>query len=400
MNNSLSIVSRILLVGTLGVFSQILPAQSFLSADHKIPVLFTGASSMDVLSADLDGNGWEDLVIACEFRRNLILWNDGKGKLDLDSERLLPKYSLNHPAWGTGQDSEDVAAFDVEGDGDLDLLFVSEDSESHELLFNDGKGNFSLAEYQFPSSVANALALLDLNGDQLMDVMIGNNGPNQVYLNLGEGNFEAAPAGMYPPQEYSTQDLKVADLDGDGDLDLIEANETGVSRILFWEGDHFKFQPDALGPYPASEARKVVAADVDQDGDIDLYFCHVAWQVGVNIQDRLFLNDGKGNFVDKTQTHLPHREAFTLDALLVDVNHDQFPDLLTTGLGAPGSNHQLWINDGHGRFLESAQGSLPSSNYDGGIGLWICDLDKNQQPEIYFANHGERDWMLELTHNP
>ena len=57
-------------------------------------------NSMDIETADLDKDGDLDIVIAMEFRPNVLLLNDGTGKMIFSSPGRLPK--KNH-------DSEDIA---------------------------------------------------------------------------------------------------------------------------------------------------------------------------------------------------------------------------------------------------------------------------------------------------
>jgi hypothetical protein len=81
-------------------------------------MMFTEAlgPSIDAELADLDGNGTLDVGLAMEFFDNVILWNDGAA--------VFTPETLDVPSPGggaPGRDSEEAAAFDVDGDGDLDL---------------------------------------------------------------------------------------------------------------------------------------------------------------------------------------------------------------------------------------------------------------------------------------
>jgi hypothetical protein len=115
---------------------------------------------MDVAAADLDKVGDNGLVIACEFCPNFILINDGSGKFANESRASLPQKR---------HDSEDIAAEDFGRDGDIDLVFVSEDTAVHEYYINDGKGHFTDATANHYKGENNFMSLdaqfMDLNGD-------------------------------------------------------------------------------------------------------------------------------------------------------------------------------------------------------------------------------------------
>jgi hypothetical protein len=172
---------------------------------------------MDAAAGDVDGDGDLDLALAMEFQTNILLLNDGKGVF-ADVSPRLPR---------TTHDSEDVAFADFDRDGDLDLVLVSEDDRKDELYLNDG-GRFSDASDRLvPDDVSNALVVLDLNGDGAPDVLTGNIGIDRALINDGRGFFSDETARLWPQGggESRTQDLETADVDGDGDLDVLVANE-------------------------------------------------------------------------------------------------------------------------------------------------------------------------------
>src|SRR5688500_9655673 len=92
-------------------------------SEKNLPVNDLHKNSMDVVPADIDKDGDADLVVACEFCPNYILVNDGNGVFSNESSKRLPQVV---------HDSEDITAEDFDRDGDLDLVFVSEDDQVHE----------------------------------------------------------------------------------------------------------------------------------------------------------------------------------------------------------------------------------------------------------------------------
>ena len=364
--------------------------QYFQDATNQLPLIFTAGSTMDVESADLDNDGDLDLVLAMEVSENLVFFNDGTGQFEIDPDRLLPE--TNAADQWTGEDSEDVVIADFDGDDDLDLFFVSEDTQFHELLENDGNGSFTLINFVFPTSVANALAIEDLNGDDLPDIIIGNNGQNQVYINQGNMSFWDETPQRFPANFDQTQDLKLADIDGDGDLDLIEAIELGGNNIYTQENGVFTLANERLPNFGATlETRKILVFDANGDEAPDLYYCNVGWVPGASLPNRLLINDGSGFFEDVSSTHLPTQTGFTLDAVALDIDGDDDLDLVTTNLGQPGMTLRAYRNDGLGVFTSATLDFFPNFLYSEGIALHLFDANGDEYPDIYFGNHSNTD---------
>jgi hypothetical protein len=342
---------------------------------------------MDVELADLDGNGTLDVAIAMEFFDNVILWNDGAA--------VFTPETLNAPSPGggaQGRDSEEAAAFDVDGDGDLDLLFVSEDlGGDDELWLNDN--GFVHASDRLPGGgTSNDLAHADLDGDGLEEVIVAEAGPDSVWRWDGKAFVDVSDAWLAERPNDVSQDVDFADLDGDGALDLVFANENGNSRILFRRGDRFE-----AGVFPVAaneESRNIDAGDLDGDGDLDLAVANVGWAAGTP-QDRWLENDGSGAF---TSRELPDDSWETLDVDLVDLDDDGDLDIVRANsevafnqlVPAP---FEAWMNDGAGNFSPASEEMFPYVE-----GLWLDvdagDLDGDGDLDLYLCSRATRDQIL------
>lgn len=370
--------AAIFLALPLGASSQL---YSNLSAGLPIP----GANSqaMDVRAADLDSDGDLDLVMANEGKPNNILFNDGAGNFTNAAAGWLPQE--NH-------DSEDVAIADLDGDGDLDLVFCSEDdivlggTNVHEFYLNDGTGHFTTASYQPPDSEANAVIAADLTGDGLPDLLFGNKGPEFFLRNNGDGSFTDESTQRIPAFNDTTQDLLLFDANGDGNPDLMAGNED-VNRLYLNDGTgHFTDATDTHLPQGLNtETRKLATADVDADGDLDLFLANVRFIQTKDPQNRLLLNDGTGHFADATATNLPADGDDTLDGIFEDVDYDDDPDLVlaNANLQVP-SPQKVYLNNGFGNFEDSPM-VLPGSFVTPALGVIAAELTGDGVQDLFFC---------------
>lgn len=345
--------------------------------------------SMDVEAGDLDKDGDLDIVLAGEGQANVILFNDGEGKF-LQEKILKTKYQAQKPKH-TGEDSEDIALADFDQDGDLDIIFASEDTPHHELLWNDGVGEFTPAEYDFPKNVpANALAVWDVNGDDFPDVLFGNLGQNELYLNQGDGTFALDNTGIFPENMDHTQDLKLVDIDQDGDWDLVEGAEKGGSNLYIFENGKFTEKSEVFPDLTKYECRKVVLADINADGREDIFFCHVAWNPMMNPQNLLFLNEGNLQFTDVTEEYLEKDNLITLDTAFLDLNQDEKLDLLTAN-GFEMDNLKVYLREGN-RFVKTEH-FWESDNNGTAISLKVADWNQDGKEDIYVGNTDGSDLL-------
>lgn len=145
---------------------------------------FTARGTFQAGFGDLDGDGDLDVVFANPQQNNSQVWlNDGSGTL-IDTGQKLTQY-------GHGG-----ALADFDEDGDLDAFIVCHQFITPSRIYlNDGTGTMSDTGQDLgdKSISANEVNLLDLNGDGHMDVHVmyysPNRLPDKVYLNDGHAKF-------------------------------------------------------------------------------------------------------------------------------------------------------------------------------------------------------------------
>ncbi len=349
---------------------------------------------MDVESADVDEDGDLDIIVAGEATRNLLFFNDGNGVFSEDPEKLFP--TRDPDSQFLGQDSEDIAIGDFDNDTHIDIIFVSEDTQYHEFLVGDGDGNFYFAPFDFQASAGNAIATLDLNGDNYLDVIIGNTGQNHVYINNQDLTF-TLENDRWPVNTEGTQDFKLVDLDGDLDLDIVEGIDIGTSNILI-NNDGFFAEENTRLPVPSVnlEIRKVAIGDINGDDAPDIFMATVNFTGPSSLQNRIYLNDGNGFFADISLTSFPGGYVEqTLDGIFYDYDMDNDLDLITSGFfTTPGNNFHAFENDGAGVFNEVTDQIFEPFFLSDGIAIHSADFNGDEIDDLYFGGTGETDDLL------
>lgn len=196
---------------------------------------------------------------------------------------------------------------------------------------------------------------------------------------------------------YSNKGPCVAqgDVNGDGLEDLYFGGSAGTAgSLLIQTGQGFKtIRVPAIDADKACEDSDAVFFDLDSDGDLDLYVASGSNETNnpALFQDRLYLNDGKGNFSAATKL-LPKISINTACVTLIDYDGDRDMDIFLGGGVIAGSfpmahSSMLLENDG-GRFRD-VSGKLPDK---GMLGLLsqarTADLIGNkQQAQLLLAGH-------------
>lgn len=358
--------------------------------DEALPRKDIHIHSMGAEAFDADGDGDLDIVIAVEYGTNRLLLNDGTGRFKSGS-KLFPE----HPRG----DHEDVAVADYDLDGDLDLVFYGEDDQVAAYFLRDGD-RYTNATDRLPSrGIANAVVAADVDGDGDADLVVGNQGPDFVLINDGQGNF-TDESDRLPANHDTTQDIAAGDVNGDGAVDLVFGNEDGNVLYINDGAGHFtaEWLPMRAGP---EETRDADLVDVDNDGDLDIYLANV--QIFVpdrDLQDRLLLNDGRGNFVDATAAKLPRDTEVTMSAAFIDFDGDGDLDLLRGSFDLehnydPNMQIMALMNEGDGTFDHGGgKGAMPIVTYANAFDMEVADFNGDGVDDVFIASRGGPDRLL------
>ena len=241
----------------------------------------------------------------------------------------------------------------------------------------------------------------DVNGDKLEDIYVGGGSgqPGTLFLQDRNGRYTQKPQPAFDADKNSEDtDALITDLNGDGFPDLYVASggyqnyasEDPLLQDRLYINDGKGNFTKAAGALPDMHVSKgcVRGADFNGDGHTDLFVGgrSLPGRYPETPQSFLLINDGKGHFTDQLASISPELQKIGMvtDAAWIDLNADNKKDLLLVGEWMPVS---AFINN-NGK-LENKT----SSYFDGVYSGWwnrilVTDCNADGKPDLVLGNYG------------
>lgn len=229
----------------------------------------------------------------------------------------------------------------------------------------------------------------DFDNDGLIDVFVSGwhlRDQLRLFRNRGDGTFEERIEAAGLKGITGGGNLIQADYDNDGDLDVLVLR--GAWRTSIGMYVNSLLQNDGTGRFrdvtfdaglgePAFPSQTAAWGDIDLDGDLDLYVGNEHFPC------QLFVNDGKGVFVDQANEAGVANNRWAKGVVFGDFDGDRYPDLYVSNYGEP---NRLYRNNGAGRFTDEAV-ALDMTEPEYSFPVWFWDFNNDGALDLYAPSY-------------
>lgn len=333
-----------------------------------------------------------------------------------------------------------VAVGDINNDGLVDI-YLTANQKSNKLYLN--KGNFKFEDITNTAKVggnkawSTGVAMVDINGDDLLDIYVcnsgdvaGDNKQNELFINNGDSTFsEMASSYGLDDKGFSTH-ASFFDFDKDGDLDVYILNNSYQSIGSFNLQRNERPKRDILGGDKLMEnidgkfidisekagiygsvigfGLGVTIGDTNNDGWEDIYVSNDFFE-----RDYLYINQKDGTFKESLTEQIKSISGASMGADMADINNDGHNDVFVTemlpsdykrlktvttfedwnklqyniknGYYNQFTRNTLQLNNGNSTFSEIGRLSGVEAS-DWSWGALLFDMDNDGLKDLYIAN--------------
>lgn len=272
-------------------------------------------------------------------------------------------------------DGGGVAAGDINNDNLPDLFFVGNE-EPNRLYLN--RGNYQFEDITDSAGITDdenawstGVTMADVTGNGHLDIYVSRvnyltkSGPNQFFVNNGDGTFTERAAEFGIDFEGYTTQAVFFDYNNSGRLDLFILNHSFHSedtyghaeilrqrndpkagdRLFRNEGDSFTDVTQEAGIYSSAlgYGLGVAVSDINKDGYPDIYTGN-----DFHEDDYLYINNGDGTFTESLYDYIGHTSNASMGNDIADINNDGYVDIVSLDM----------MPEGHESFMRSGGADL------------------------------------------
>ena len=293
-----------------------------------------GLGANKIIIAEVTGDDYNDLILRTRSNTQYLFKSNGDGTFQ----------NITSSAGIAGAAVYNIADFN--NDGLLDLLSVANDNYS--ILYNNGNAAFQPPQIISPCQSFMGVAVLDYDGDGLMDIYHTTYGdyPNMLLRNNGDGTF---------------------------------TNTTNFAGVGYSQGAH-----------------GVDVGDFNNDGWVDIYLGSYS-----SLTCKLFRNNGDGTFTDVTYSTGTAGHNDTRTVTFVDYNNDGWLDIFSSHHDFYSYSNTMLRNNGDNTFTNVAPQLGLSGEWIGDyFGQGWADYNLDGAMDLFAAGHIDKYRLFKNTNCP
>lgn len=348
------------------------PGDAVAKSEITSDVIVLYAAPEAVEAADLNGDGYVELIVAAESL--LVFTGDGTGRFS----------AAAHDAYSVGENPTDIAVGDINGDGYPDVAIANHETDYLTLLISDKNGNLT-SHLQSPLQVAidphpHAVRLADMNNDGNLDLLTDNRRAPSIHIRYGDGRGDFAGKGVdinVGGDPY--RGFALGDMDGNGWIDVITPNEADIAVVLRSD------KGDELSIIPSPAPSAIEAIDVNGDGFLDILAASTTSQTSV------FYGNGKGDFAEQKDSRFESGAGQAHKIAVGDFDMNGYGDAVIVGWDTPAITI---LNAGEKSIRRSVQATGPNP-----WALGIADVNGDGRDDIIVGSSGDRSVSIFLSPN-
>ncbi len=279
-----------------------------------------------------------------------------------------------------------VTIFEAVNPTELDIHFSQKENN-----FNDFDLQLLIPQKQ--SEMSTPLAVADVNNDGLDDFFVGNGtgSPAALYVQNKNGTFKNTNVNLFAlDKNFEDTDAEFLDIDNDNDLDLyvtsggyeIKENSELLQDRLYLNDGIGNFKKATNLPKILTNSKGITSADFDSDGDIDIFVGSRVVHGKYPLASASYLLENRnGQFVNIISEKINDLSELKMvnDAIFSDFDNDGDKDLIVVGEWMP----VVIFENIEGKFIKKEISVLEKSNG------WIQSIK-----EIDVDNDGFKDYII------
>jgi len=273
----------------------------------------------------------------------VVVWPDGLKQV-LENLEINKTITIDYKNATTAKKIEQIDHFLFENVSptEIGINYIQKEN-----VFNDFDLQLLLPQKQ--SEISSPLAVADVNNDGLDDFFVGNakDARASLYIQTTNGNFRGGNLKLFESdKKHEDTDAAFIDIDNDSDLDLyvtsggyeVEQGNLLLQDRLYINDGNGNFTKSNSLPKLLTNTKGITTADYNNDGAIDIFVGNRAIHGKYPLSDKPYLLENQdGTFIDVTSKKIKGLTDIQMinDALFTDYDNDGDTDLLVVGEWMP-----------------------------------------------------------------